>query len=141
MGIGGWLSWCGIAVWGGVLALHDVRYRRLPDALTLPPALAAVLACAVQPMLLLGLVWPALYLVAGRGVGGGDVKLAAPLGVVCSAVGGFVAVLAAIVLAGAFTVLAAVLTRQRAVAHGPSMLVAAGAVSLVSPWLATPFGV
>lgn len=123
------------AVWTVVLAVIDGEERRLPDALTLPAAGVAVAACVFDPAGWIGLIWPALYLVAGRGIGGGDVKLAVPLGVVLALVGGAGAVLAGMLLASIFTVLFLVLKKQTAAAHGPSMLAAAWIVGFASTFL------
>ncbi|WP_175934895.1 prepilin peptidase [Corynebacterium sp. Marseille-P4321] len=122
--LGGATSLC----WAVVLVYYDITSRRLPNPLTAPPALAAVVACVVWPSLSPGLVWPAAYLVSGRGIGGGDVKLAVPLGVACAAAGGYFAVLMAVALSGAFTLLFAALNRRKAIAHGPSMLAATAVV-------------
>lgn len=130
----GWGAWCVLGVWAVVLAGYDVRARRLPNPLTVPPALAGVTACLIFPQVAVGLVWPVAYALAGRGIGGGDVKLAVPLGVVCAACGGFGAVLAAVALSGLCTVVVAGALRERRVAHGPSMLLAAGATVGVFGW-------
>lgn len=131
MGIGGLLIAIGVAAvaaWSVALAATDVRVRRLPDPLTVPPALVAVAACGWQPAWCWGLVWPVLYLVSGNGIGGGDVKLAVPLGVACAAAGGLVGTIGAMGLAGAMTAVAALCTGRRSVPHGPSMLCAAWTV-------------
>src|SRR5699024_12266013 len=76
-------------VWVGVLAVGDLRTRRLPDVLTLPGALVITgWAVVVEPWLLLGGVgWFLLYLVtAGTagGIGGGDIRFALELGTVAA---------------------------------------------------------
>lgn len=119
---------CTFAVWSAALCLYDLRWRRLPNPLTVPPALACLLVCITAPVLAWGLVWPALYFVAGRGIGGGDVKLAVTLGVVLMALGGLGAVLAAVALSGAATVVLGLALRLPRLAHGPQMLGAAWAV-------------
>ena len=125
----GWgLFWATLgifAIWSAVLCVHDMRYRRLPNALTLPPALACLAASCVAPTLGWGMAWPALYLFAGRGIGGGDVKLAVPLGVVLAGLGGGVAVLAAIAVAGGLTAVLGLILGKTRLAHGPQMLTAA----------------
>lgn len=123
------------AVWTVALAMIDGEERRLPNALTLPAAALAVVACVIEPSGWIGLIWPALYVVAGRGIGGGDVKLAVPLGVVLALVGGAGAVLAGVLLASVFTVVFLVFTKQNATAHGPSMLAAAWIVGFASTFL------
>lgn len=119
---------CTFAAWSTALCLYDLRWRRLPNPLTVPPALACLLVCAAMPALAWGLVWPALYFVAGRGIGGGDIKLAVTLGVVLMALDGLGAVLAAVALSGAATVVLGLALRLPRLAHGPQMLGAAWAV-------------
>ncbi|AIJ33657.1 hypothetical protein CIMIT_06870 [Corynebacterium imitans] len=119
---------CTFAVWSAALCLYDLRWRRLPNPLTVPPALACLFVCVAAPGFAWGLVWPALYFVAGRGIGGGDVKLAVTLGVVLMALGGLGAVLAAVALSGAATVVLGLALRRPRLAHGPQMLGAAWAV-------------
>lgn len=111
-----------VAAWGAAVLLSDERHHRIPDHLTLP-ALAGAVAGALfsAPAVLLGgVAWAALHLV-GRGIGGGDVKLAVPLGVVAAAAGGVGGVLLAVITASVLTVLRGLL-RGGAVPHGPSML-------------------
>lgn len=113
-------------VWTAALCFFDITRRRLPDILTLPAAAVALGVCAVYPVGLYGLVWPAGYSLLGRGIGGGDIKLALPLGVgVAVAGGGVFAVLCAVLLASVFTLLALLIRGEERVAHGPSMLTAA----------------
>ncbi len=138
------LGWLGAAV-----AAVDLRHRRIPDALTVP-ALPVALLCvlplgadAVGRALggagLAAVAHAAVHLLLGRrALGGGDVKLAAPLGAVLGAAA-WPAVPLAALLAGLLTTGAAVvglatgaLRRGAAVPHGPSMVVAAG---LVTGWL------
>lgn len=125
--------------WAGLLVLHDEQRRRLPDHLTLPAALGAGLgALLTEPALLLGgLGWAGAYLaggILGRGIGGGDVKLALSLGVVAAAAGGGAGVFAAAATAGAVTAARGVLARGKAVPHGPSMLVGALSVVVFDTW-------
>lgn len=115
------------ACWTAALMVFDVAFRRLPNALTVPPAIVALIACLLAPFLgeatlLWALLWPGLYLFSPQGVGGGDVKLALPLAMVCVISGKLPAVLVAIGVSGLLTVLMAWLSRSRTVAHGPSML-------------------
>lgn len=120
-----------LVVWCVAVVLVDERSRRIPDSLTLP-ALAGAVAGALlsdPPVLLGGVAWAGLYLV-GRGIGGGDVKLAVPLGIVAAAAGGIGAVLLAVVVAGAVTAVRGLL-RRGPVPHGPSMLV--GVIIAVLP--------
>ncbi|EEI16706.1 prepilin peptidase [Corynebacterium lipophiloflavum] len=125
------LLWGAAALgWSVALAYFDHTRLRLPDWLTLPGVIVALGACWVNPCALWGLLWPSAYLVAGPGVGGGDVKLAVPLGVACALLAGVGAVLAALLAASLFTLVAAGITRRRRLAHGPSMLAAAWLVGL-----------
>ena len=126
-GIATWLTMCGLVAWSIVLARIDARHSRLPNGLTAPPALVALAACVASPYLAWGLAWPAAYL-AGPGMGGGDVKLAVPLGVLLAALGGPFAVLAAVGLAGLLTVVRGWMAGRAALPHGPQMLAAAWAV-------------
>src|SRR5699024_68996 len=78
----------GAAVWSVALIIYDVRQRRFPDFLTLPAAALALgwIGCTLQWHALWGLLRSALYLFLalasnGRGMGGGDIKLAVSLGV------------------------------------------------------------
>lgn len=129
------LGWLGVA-----LAAVDVAHRRLPDALTLPALPAAVVlvaplgpAAVVRGLGGAGVAVGAHALLrwyAPRAIGGGDVKLAAPLGVVLAAAS-WAALVPAALLAAVFTAVAAVVCvvtrrvgRGAAVPHGPSMLLA-----------------
>ncbi|MDO5670328.1 MAG: prepilin peptidase [Corynebacterium sp.] len=112
-----------LVVWCVAVVLCDERHRRIPDSLTLPALVGAVIGALLsQPAVLLGgLAWAGLYLL-GYGIGGGDVKLAAPLGIVAAAAGGVPGVVLAIGIAGLLTVGRGLL-HQGPVPHGPSMLV------------------
>ncbi|MDO5512096.1 A24 family peptidase [Corynebacterium sp.] len=118
------------AVWAVAVVLIDERHRRIPDSLTLPALVGAVGgALLTAPALLLGgLAWAGMYLL-GRGIGGGDVKLAVPLGIVASAAGGVPGLLCAVIVASTVTVVRSVV-RRHPVPHGPSML--AGTVCAVA---------
>ncbi|WIM72391.1 hypothetical protein QP028_15065 [Corynebacterium suedekumii] len=87
---------------------------------------AAFGAAVTDPILLLGgLGWAGLYLLLGvsfGGVGGGDVKLGLSLGILAAAAGGTAAWFVAVLGASVVTVLRGALTRRKAVALGPSML-------------------
>lgn len=135
MGFGGFSVGIGVvalAAWSVALAVSDIQVRRLPDPLTIPPALAALAACAYHPAWCWGLLWPALYLAVGDGVGGGDVKLAVALGTACAAAAGPPGVVFAVGLSGLISVAAALCARRRVVPHGPSMLCAAWGVILLA---------
>ena len=88
-----------------------------------------------MPVGVFGFIWPGAYLFTGRGIGGGDVKLAVPLGVAMALVGGAGAVLAAMLLASSFTVVTLLINKAKAMAHGPSMLAAAWIVGFASTFL------
>lgn len=118
------------AAWSAALALYDVSRHRLPDALALPAGALALAACAWHPAALWGCAWPLGYLLLGRGIGGGDIKLALPLGIAVAWWAGPVGVIAAIGLSGLLSAGAAALAGAGRVAHGPAMLAAAWAVGL-----------
>lgn len=121
----------GVAVcWSLVLLLIDATRHRLPDALTLPGCVVAVAGCVVKPAALWGFVWPASYLFFGRGIGGGDIKLAVPLGVAVAFYIGPGAVVVAMALSALFTVLIAYVSGKSSVPHGPSMIVACWLLSI-----------
>ena len=112
--------------WATVLSWWDVRQRRLPDWLTLP---AAALSLTVANWS--GLWWPGIYLVLGlahAGVGGGDIKLALPLGMLVGHVAGFMGVVAASGWAAILTLSWSACTGQKKSPHGPAMLLAAAVV-------------
>lgn len=104
LGAGAWL------LWAAVLSFFDLRYRRLPDLLTLP---AAVIAC-IWWWDFAGLLWPALYFVLGirkGGIGGGDIKLAISLGMWTAHAAGTWGVLLAIIAASWITLLVDIASR------------------------------
>ena len=119
--------------WGCALIIYDLRFKRLPNYLTLPAAVLSLCWFSVA-----GLLWPGLYVVmallsrAGS-IGGGDLKLALPLGMVTAHVAGVPGVALAMMGASLSTVLWGYITRDRTPAHGPGMLIAAGLVVLFSP--------
>lgn len=118
------------AVCAGLL-LIDVTTHRIPDIITIPAGIAALVYCVWHPEAAWGLMWPATYLLLPMGgIGGGDIKLALPLGVVVAQAASVPGVLAAVGLAGLMTGVVGVMGRRKAIAHGPSMILAAGAVTL-----------
>lgn len=119
-----------LGAWAGLLVHADLTWRRLPDHLTLPAAAGALCGALVTDPLLLaaGLLWPTLYLLVGLragGIGGGDLKLAIPLGVLVAAAGGLPAVLVAIFTSAAGGVIAGLASPTGQSAHGPAMILAA----------------
>lgn len=138
----------GLGWLGAALGVVDVLRRRLPDALTLPAFPVAVLLVAPLGLVavLRGLGGAALAVTAhalvrwraSHALGGGDVKLAAPLGMVLAAVS-WAALLPAAVLASVLTATLAAIKgargragRAAGVPHGPSMLLAAWLVTIAS---------
>ncbi|UIZ93355.1 prepilin peptidase [Corynebacterium sp. CNCTC7651] len=119
-------------VWSAGLMLFDVRFNRLPDFLTLPAFIPALAMCVDQPWALMGLVWPTAYLVHGTGIGGGDIKLAVPLGIAAAWCAGMAGMLLAVMLSSLLSVLAGVAMRRQTVPHGPAMLVATWTVVAVA---------
>lgn len=124
----------GVLAWSVTLAIYDIAYRRLPDWLTLPAAgLAVVAAVFVDKQAVAGLLWPAAYLaLAWRwgGIGGGDIKLAVPLGVWVAHHAGAIGTFVAMGLASALTLVLLLLRRSPDGPHGPAMLLGAWAVVL-----------
>ncbi|MBN9102623.1 MAG: prepilin peptidase [Pseudonocardia sp.] len=128
-------SW--LAVAGSVV---DVLHHRLPDALTAPAWPAALLVVlplgpgalgrAAVGAVVAAAVHAAVHRAAPRALGGGDVKLAGPLGAVLAAAAWPALALAGLLAAVLSALVAAVLLvagrtgRAGAVPHGPSMLVA-----------------
>lgn len=125
------LACAAVLVWAAALTLHDVRRRRLPNALTLPGAVVILAVAAVGgrwPAALCGALalaapYLAVHLLAPGAMGAGDVKLALGLGALTGAFGADVWLLGAFG-APVLTVLFGLLARVRTLPHGPSMCVA-----------------
>jgi len=124
-----------VLVWAVTLSIIDIRYRRLPNALTLTGAaviVGAATACgrgapALLGALALGGVYLLVHLAGPSGLGGGDVKLAVALGALTGAVGSPVWVLAALgapILTVITGTVSLVRHRSSVVPHGPSMCAA-----------------
>lgn len=120
-----------VGAWLVALCTFDIRERRLPNALTLPGA-AVILTCATVVgygaaaalgAAALFAAYLVVHLVAPSGMGAGDVKLAIGLGALSGAFGPESWLLAAFG-APAFTMLAGLAARRRALPHGPSMCAA-----------------
>lgn len=131
-----------VLVWLTALTVYDLRWRRLPNWLTLPGAavilVGAVLAGRGTPAALgaaaLFTLYAATHLLAPAAMGAGDVKLALGVGGLTGAFGADVWLLAAMAapLLTAICALATLTRRDRTVPHGPSMCAAsAAAVALV----------
>ncbi len=127
-----------VLLWMVALSVHDLRHRRLPNALTLPGAAAILLAAALAGRGLPALAGAAaltgayllVHLLAPAGMGAGDVKLAIGLGGLAGCFGAGVWFLAALG-APLLTALVGVLRGGRTVPHGASMCLAtASAVGL-----------
>lgn len=115
-----------LAFWAAALCWWDLRFRRLPNWLTLPAIpLTWFPAAFFDPQVILGgLGWSALYLALASwrgGLGGGDIKLAASLGVLAAWADGAAGVLVAVAAASVISLLGALLSRQRSVPHAPAM--------------------
>ena len=134
--IGGWLI---------ALSIHDLRRRRLPNALTLPGAVlilgVAVLAGRGTPAALgalaLSLLYLMVHLIDPAALGAGDVKLAIGLGALTGAFGVEVWLLGAFgaVLLTALAGIVVVLSRGGStVPHGPSMCAASAAAVALAWW-------
>ncbi|MGV0834591.1 prepilin peptidase [Mycolicibacterium thermoresistibile] len=131
-----------VLAWLTALTIYDIRWRRLPNYLTLPGAVVVLAAAAVTghglPALFgaLGLAGAYLmvHLLAPAAMGGGDVKLAVGVGALTGAFGvevWTVAALAAPLLTAALGIVVLLRNAERTVPHGPSMcLASAGAVAL-----------
>ena len=142
----------GIVVWAVTLAVIDLRVRRLPDLLTLPAAVVAVIlavANGVPAAVTGGLGWFLLCVVPGLlsrrlVAGGGDAKLALSLGTVAAGVGGVYGWLLAVGAASVVTLLLGLVPVVRrheghdahGLPHGPGMLLATGVVAGASEVIA-----
>ncbi|KUI33821.1 A24 family peptidase [Mycobacterium sp. GA-2829] len=126
-----------VAAWLSALSVYDLRWRRLPNWLTLPGAAAILVGAALTgrgtPAVLgaaaLFTVYAVTHLLAPAAMGAGDAKLALGVGGLTGAFGPDVWLLAALAapLLTAVIALAALSRRVRTVPHGPSMCVASAA--------------
>jgi len=125
------LACAAVLAWAAALAVHDLRRRRLPNALTLPGAvliLAVAAALGRGPAAVCGAfglaaLYLAVHVVAPGAMGAGDVKLAVGLGALTGAFGADVWLLGALG-APALTALFGLLAGVRTMPHGPSMCAA-----------------
>lgn len=134
-----------VAMWLITLSAFDIRHRRLPDALTIPGALAVVCGAlasergwaAFAGAAALFALYLLVHLAVPAGLGAGDVKLAPGLGALAGAFGVDVWTLAAVaapLLTGLWALIAVAAGRRDPIPHGPAMCAAtAGAVALA--WL------
>lgn len=122
-----------VAAWFIVLSVYDLRHRRLPNWLTLPGGAAVLVVAALMGRggaaavgaAALFVFYLLVHLVAPKGMGAGDVKLAIGIGGLTGAVGANAWMLAA-VGAPLLTALWGLARRSEAgVPHGPSMCLAA----------------
>ena len=129
------LGCAAVIAWAAALSVTDIRRRRLPNALTLPGAVAILAGAAAVgsaiPALLGGLVLAGLYLLVHladpTGIGAGDVKLALGLGALTGTYGfpvWFLGALGAALLTVVVGVVAILRHHSTCVPHGPSMCVA-----------------
>ncbi|MCF8610711.1 prepilin peptidase [Gordonia sp. HY285] len=113
-------------------AATDAWTGRIPNAITLPAIGLVVVTGVVEPLVLLaGVLCASVYAVAFalRTCGGGDVKLAAVVG---GALGAPAAAVATVVVAASVTLVVSLVSRRRAVVHGPALVAAAGLVTAFS---------
>ncbi|MBO0676555.1 prepilin peptidase [Mycolicibacterium sp. S2-37] len=127
-----------VVAWCITLSAFDIRWRRLPNWLTLPGAVIVLSVAvpagrgmpAVAGAAALFAVYAAIHLAAPAGMGAGDVKLAIGLGALTGAFGVDVWILAALaapLLTAVWGVALLVLRAESAVPHGPSMCLASAA--------------
>ncbi|MCK2200288.1 prepilin peptidase [Corynebacterium callunae] len=123
------------ALWCALLVVWDLRWRRLPNWLTLPGALFINLWATLQDPLWVGggLLWAGLYFLTAvlfGGIGGGDVKFAAGLGTAVFSLGAEALVLAIVGSSLISVLLGGILRVMKGrrgvvyIPHGPSMSIA-----------------
>ncbi|AYM42546.1 prepilin peptidase [Mycobacteroides chelonae] len=124
-----------VLCWMAALSYFDVRYRRLPNWLTLPAAAGIVVVAMLDrnPPILAGavaltIVYLAAHLLSPHAMGAGDVKLAFGTGGLSGAFGldtWFLAAIGAPLLTGLIGVLLMACGRRGvSIPHGPSMCLA-----------------
>lgn len=144
------LALAGIGVW---LVVIDARTHRLPNRIVLPTLAALVLLVLVDGLatgetdrmlrallggLALGVFYAVMHLISQQGMGGGDVKLAAVIGLVLAWHGWQTLVLgaAAAFLLGALYAIALMLLRRADrrthIAFGPWMILGAALAIVLS---------
>jgi leader peptidase (prepilin peptidase)/N-methyltransferase len=141
--MGAGVAGAGVLAWLTALSVYDVRRRRLPNWLTLPGAVAILVAAAVHgrgvPAALgaiaLFAVYAVVHLVMPAAMGAGDVKLAIGIGALTATFGRDVWLLAALgapVLTAVWAVVALLRRSPGPVPHGPSMCLAAMAAAALA---------
>ncbi|MBB4854500.1 leader peptidase (prepilin peptidase)/N-methyltransferase [Mycobacteroides chelonae] len=124
-----------VLYWMSALSYYDIRYRRLPNWLTLSAAAVVVVVAILDrsaPLLVGSVGLAVVYLVAHalspRAMGAGDVKLALGTGGLSGAFGvdaWFLAAIGAPLVTGLIgLILLALGRREVSVPHGPSMCLA-----------------
>lgn len=133
-----------VATWLIALSGFDIRHRRLPNALTIPGAVAVLCGAAVHGRgwsalagaAALAAVYLVVHLVAPAGLGAGDVKLAPGVGALTGAFGADAWALAAVgapILTGLWALTVVAFGRSGPVPHGPAMC-AATVVAVATVW-------
>ena len=142
--LGRHLAWLILFTVGGLACFIDLEHRLLPDRLILPAIALSVLLIAssqnVLPALYGGLTWSAVFallaIINPNGLGWGDVKFAALLGIDCAAINFKLvplAIFVAFVTGGIYSLVLLVKGERRVqVAFGPFMFIGA-VLSLASP--------
>ena len=129
-----------VVVWAVTIMYWDFSFQRIPNALTLPAiAIAVGLGLWLHPFALVsGAVCAGMYYVLYRqqGVGAGDVKLVASLGVLIGG-DGLLPVYFAVAAANLITLIPLLLSQTRQVAHGPWLIISCAILVVVVPecWL------
>ncbi|HEU0189877.1 MAG TPA: A24 family peptidase [Mycobacterium sp.] len=135
MGAGTTALWAGWFCWAVALSGYDIHQRRLPNWLTLPGAIGALVFATAAgrggPALCgaaaLTAVYLLVHLAAPAALGAGDVKLAGGLGALTGFFGIDVWLLAAVaapLLTAGWALIARAARGARTVPHGPSMCLA-----------------
>jgi leader peptidase (prepilin peptidase) / N-methyltransferase len=132
-----------VLAWLTALSVYDVRWRRLPNWLTIPGAAVILAAAAMHgrgiPAVIgaaaLFSIYAAVHLASATAMGAGDVKLAIGIGALTATFGGDVwllATLGAPVLTAGLAVVTSLRRAEHTVPHGPSMCLAALAASALA---------
>ncbi|MFH0410645.1 A24 family peptidase [Corynebacterium sp. L4756] len=105
-------------MWAALLMYFDITQRRLPDWLTIPAGIYALIYPAITAQMhgYWGLMWVLVYLALALflgGVGGGDIKLAIPLGILIVLNRGLIWVFLAIVITAVITLAWGIAIRRR----------------------------